>query len=222
MKFTENSTSRIAAEAQSLLDEIASLPEMKLSAVSKKSAMAVFVDIVNGFIREGAMASARIEDIIKPNAKLLSACTHAGILTAAFADCHKENAAEFLSFPPHCIENTSESEVVDELKAAGDYILIPKNSTNGFHEKKFRDLLECHPEIDTFIVTGDCSDICVMQFCLSLKTYFTQKNEAVSIIVPVNCVETYDAPYHSSDFTNLAAYKLMKDSGIRFVSAVTE
>ena len=59
MKFTENSTSRIAAEAQSLLDEIASLPEMKLSAVSKKSAMAVFVDIVNGFIREGAMASAR-------------------------------------------------------------------------------------------------------------------------------------------------------------------
>ena len=113
MKFTENSTSRIAAEAQSLLNEIASLPEMKLSAVSKKSAMAVFMDIVNGFIREGAMASARIEDIIKPNARLLSACSHAGILTAAFADCHKENAAEFLSFPPHCIENTSESEVVD-------------------------------------------------------------------------------------------------------------
>ena len=55
MKFTENSTSRIAAEAQSLLNEIASLPEMKLSAVSKKSAMAVFMDIVNGFIREGAM-----------------------------------------------------------------------------------------------------------------------------------------------------------------------
>ena len=97
------------------------------------------MDIVNGFIREGAMASARIEDIIKPNARLLSACSHAGILTAAFADCHKENAAEFLSFPPHCIENTSESEVVDELKAAGDYILIPKNSTNGFHEKKFRE-----------------------------------------------------------------------------------
>lgn len=222
MKFTENSAQRISEEAKKLSEEISALPEMKLSGLDPRKTMAVFVDIVNGFIRSGAMAAPRIEDIIVPNAELMKMCTGANILTAAFADCHKKDAAEFLSFPPHCIEGTEESELVDELKNAGNYVLIPKNSTNGFHEEKFRDLLECHPETDTFIVTGDCTDICVMQFCLTLKTYFTRKNLPVTVIVPVNCVETYDAPYHSSDLANLAAYKFMADSGVKFVSRITE
>ena len=222
MKFTENPMERIIKEAEGMLKEIESLEPVSLSAFDSGSTMAVFVDIINGFINEGAMASERVEDIIPPNAKLLKMCNETGILTAAFADCHEENAAEFASFPPHCVKDTRESEIVDELKEQGGYILIPKNSTNGFNEQKFRDLIECHPEITTFIVTGDCTDICVLQFCLALKTYFTAQDRLVKIIVPISCVETYDAPFHSSDFANLAAYKLLKDSGITFVSGISE
>ena len=220
MKFTENAMERITSESEKLISEINSLTAVEFDRLDKNTTMAVFVDIINGFINEGAMAAERIGDIIPENAKLMKKCLSANVLTAAFADCHPKDAAEFLSFPPHCISGTRESELVDELKDMGGYVLIPKNSTNGFHEEKFRELLECHPETDTFIVTGDCTDICVMQFCLSLKTYFTQKNKAVRIIVPVNCAETYDAPYHSSDFCNIAAYKLMKDSGIEFTAAI--
>lgn len=219
MKFTENASERISAEAAALMSEISSLPALEFSSLDKEKTLAVFVDIINGFINEGAMSSERVGDIIEPNAKLLKKCVSEGIPAAAFADCHKPDAAEFLSFPPHCVENTSESEIVDELKAIGGYTLIPKNSTNGFHEEKFRSLLGQH-DADVFVVTGDCTDICVLQFCLALKTYFTQKNKNVKIIIPISCVETYDAPFHSSDLANLAAYKLLKDSGITFVSEI--
>lgn len=220
MKFNEDPQANIAEETGKLIAEIEALPAAEFSSLDKNKTLAVFVDIINGFINEGAMSCPRVGDIIPPNAVLMKKCAESGMLAAAFADCHKKDAAEFMSFPPHCIENTSESEIVSELKDIGKYVLIPKNSTNGFHEEKFRDLLECHPEIDTFIVTGDCTDICVLQFCLALKTYFTQNNRIVKIIVPINCVETYDAPYHGSDFANLAAYKLMKDSGITFVKEI--
>lgn len=222
MKFTDKPMERITAEAEGMIKEIGTLESLSISKLDIGSTMAVFVDIINGFINEGAMASERVGDIIAPNAELLKVCNEKGILTAAFADCHEENAAEFASFPPHCVKDTRESEIVDELKEQGGYILIPKNSTNGFNEQKFRDLLECHPEICTFIVTGDCTDICVMQFCLALKTYFTAMDKKIRIIIPISCIETYDAPFHSSDFANLAAYKLLKDCGITFVSDITE
>ncbi len=222
MRLTEAHVQRIASEADSLIKELSSLDALKLSSLDKNRTAAVFVDIINGFIREGAMSDSRIAEIIPPSAEILKSCNASGIMTIAFADCHEKDAAEFSAFPPHCIAGTSESEIAEELKEIGGYILIPKNSTNGFHEEKFRKLLESRPEIDTFIVTGDCTDICVLQFCLALKTCFTQKNRTVNIIIPTDCIETYDAPYHSSDFANLAAYKLLKDSGITFVSSITD
>lgn len=203
-----------------LINEINGLPTMSLSDFAPEKTAMIVVDVVNGFIREGAMASPLVEDIIPAVAKLMDKCNKAEIPVVAFADCHKEDCSEFASFPPHCIENTSESELVDELKKVGGYFLMKKNSTNGFHEKIFKQCLIQNPTTNTFIVVGDCTDICVMQFCLTLKTWYTQQNRNIDIYIPVNAVETYDAPGHDADFMNIAAYKLMKDSGIRFVKEI--
>ncbi len=108
---------------------------------------------------------------------------------------------------------------MDELRDK-DCFIIKKNSTNGFHEKEFMHALVSNPTVTSFVVVGDCTDICVMQLCLTLKTWFTAQNRQSEIIVPVNCVETYDSPDHNADFMNIAAYKLMKDSGIKFVSEI--
>lgn len=203
-----------------LINEINGLPTMSLSDFAPEKTAMIVVDVVNGFIREGAMASPLVEDIIPAVAKLMDKCNKAEIPVVAFADCHKEDCSEFASFPPHCIENTSESELVDELKKVGGYFLMKKNSTNGFHEKIFKQCLIQNPTTNTFIVVGDCTDICVMQFCLTLKTWYTQQNRNIDIYIPVNAVETYDAPGHDADFMNIAAYKLMKDSGIKFVKEI--
>lgn len=203
-----------------LINEINGLPTMSLSDFAPEKTALIVVDVVNGFIREGAMASPLVEGIIPEVAKLMTMCNKAEIPVVAFADCHKEDCSEFASFPPHCIENTSESELVDELKKVGGYFLMKKNSTNGFHEKIFKQCLIQNPTTNTFIVVGDCTDICVMQFCLTLKTWYTQQNRNIDIYIPVNAVETYDAPNHDADFMNIAAYKLMKDSGIKFVKEI--
>ena len=221
-KFTNDTPDNCKKAVSAVIDEINSLPAMSISEVDPKKSLLVIVDIVNGFVREGAMASPLVEDIIPPTVSLMEKCKSKNIPSVAFADCHAADCAEFSSFPPHCIKDTSESEIVDEIRQAGGYTLIEKNSTNGFHEKSFTDYLADKSDIDTFIVTGDCTDICVLQFCLTLKTRYTAQNKNIDIIIPINCVETYDAPWHDADFMNIAAYKLMKDSGIRFVSEITD
>lgn len=220
-KFSGNTCGDCLKAVESLKDEIMSLPAMSISETDPEKTELVIVDIVNGFVRQGAMASPLVEDIIPPVVSLMDKCAGKNIPIAAFADCHCAECEEFSSFPPHCIGNTAESEIVDEIKAKGGYLLIRKNSTNGFHEDAFREHLISAGK-NTFIVTGDCTDICVLQFCLTLKTFFTRNDKKCEIIIPINCTETYDAPGHSADFMNIAAYKIMKDSGIKFVSEITD
>ena len=219
-EFTEEMINGCIDSVKALAEEINGLPEMDFSEIPVGRSALVIVDIINGFIREGAMASSYIESIIRPSAALAKRFNAADMPIAAFADCHKNGCAEFAAFPEHCLDGTSESELVDELKEVGGYTLIKKNSTNGFHEEAFRSFLAKHPEIDSFIVIGDCTDICVLQFCLALKTYFNCTDRKCDITVPLSCVETYDAPYHNAALTDLAAYKLMSDSGIRFVKNI--
>lgn len=219
MKFSNEAVNTAKKAAGEIAEEINGLEAMSFDQIPAGGTAMVIVDAVNGFIREGAMSSKRIESIIPNIVALMKKCKEKNIPIAAFADCHGENCAEFESFPPHCIKGTSESDIVDEIKNEGGYKLIEKNSTNGFHEKEFVNCLEANGK-SRFIVTGDCTDICVLQFCLSLKTWFTQKNLRSEIIIPLNCVETYDAPYHEAGFMSLAAYKILKDSGIKFVSEI--
>lgn len=220
-KFTENTFENCSKAIRSLAEEIQGAASMSISELDPAKTELIIVDVVNGFVRQGAMASPLVEDIIPPIVSLMEKCKAKGIPMTAFADCHSENCAEFSAFPPHCIENTPESEVVDEIKTEGGYSLIKKNSTNGFHEEGFKQHIAASGK-DTFIVTGDCTDICVLQLCLALKTWFTQQDKNADIIIPVNCTETYDAPVHDADFMNIAAYKIMKDSGIKFVSEITD
>ena len=221
-KFSQQTIDNCKKAASDIVDEINGLPALSISELDPERSLLVIVDIVNGFVREGAMASPLVEDIIPPVVSLMGKCQEKKIPSVAFADCHAADCAEFSSFPPHCVKDTSESEIVDEIKKAGGYTLIEKNSTNGFHERSFTEYMDGRSSVDTFIVTGDCTDICVLQFCLTLKTRYTAQNKNIDIIIPVNCVETYDAPWHDADFMNIAAYKLMKDSGIRFVSEITD
>lgn len=209
-----------AAELEKTADDLRNAPSLSLDSFDSSRTMFIMVDIVNGFINEGAMSAPVIRDIIQPVCTLLEKCSGKGIKSAAFADCHGENCAEFSDFPPHCIKGSSESEIVDEIKKIGGYTLIPKNSTNGFHEDRFSKLLSENSSADTFIVVGDCTDICVMQFCLTLKTYFTAADKKCRIVIPVNCIETYDAPYHNGSFSNLAAVRLMSGSAVEFVKEI--
>ncbi|MEG0615776.1 MAG: isochorismatase family cysteine hydrolase, partial [Oscillospiraceae bacterium] len=179
-----------------IYDEIFSCKEVKLCDFSPNKTMLVVVDVINGFIKEGALGSPSIGVIIPNVKKLMQACEKAAVPVVAFADFHAETSPEFGSFPKHCLMNTSECEIVDEIKNCCKYILIKKNSTNGLWEQNFLALLGANPEINEFIVVGDCTDICVLQFCLSLKAFFNLSDKKCRITIPINAVDTYDFGTH--------------------------
>lgn len=187
---------------------------------SKKTALAV-IDVVNGFVRDGSMQSSRIEDIVSPVINLIDIFTEAKMPVLAFADCHCKQSTELNHFPEHCLENTPEAELIDEIKSRGNYQLIKKNSVNGFFAPDFQKFLEENSEIDTFVVCGDCTDICIMNFCLTLRAYFDQNNRKIKIIVPIDAVETYDDnETHNGDLMNIIAIEMMANSGITIVNSV--
>lgn len=80
--------------------------------------------------------------------------------------------------------------------------------------------LSDNSEHTDFIVCGDCTDICVMNFCLSLKAYFDQNNIRCSVTVLTDLTETYNSDQHDADIMNLAAAEFMKNAGIRIAGGV--
>lgn len=196
------------------------LPILPLKNLQGAQTALVIIDMVNGFAREGSLKSPRVEEVISQITELSKGCDKVKLSKLAFADCHTKASPEFEAYPVHCLAGTNEAEIVDELKKASGYRLILKNSTNGFLETEFQKWLQENQQINTFIITGDCTDICVQQFAITLKTWFNMQNKKVSIIVPLNAVETYDLGLHNGDLMNVMALYNMLINGITLVKYI--
>lgn len=172
------------------------------------------IDMVNGFCKDGAMADKNIMNIV-PNIKDLCARYKEDLIF--ITDAHCDDDVEFKSFPPHCLKHTIESEVINELKDfLNDKNIIEKNSTNGFHSLQNKELLT-NKNIDSIIITGCCTDICVLQFALSVKTYLNSVGIDKPVIVPKNMVDTYESIKHKRNEMNRIALNLMREAGIHIV-----
>lgn len=180
----------------------------------------IVVDMVNGFINEGKMADPYIRHIIDENVRLIDGFLNKNYPVIAFRDCHEKGAVEFKSFPEHCLKGTHESELVDEIKIYEDRMKVfLKNSTNGIYANGFIEYINSLKEVNEFVVTGCCTDICVMQLAIALKTYFNAVNKNINIVVPMTAVETYDLPpKHKRDELNNMAFDLMSQAGIQVVN----
>ena len=77
--------------------------------------MLIVVDMVNGFVRKGVLHDENIAHIIPKQLKLIK--DYKG-LVVFIKDTHQNNSIEFKRFGdvPHCLKDTFESELVDELK----------------------------------------------------------------------------------------------------------
>ena len=82
----------------------------------------------------------------------------------------------------------------------------------------FIEMLSQMENIKEIVIIGCCTDICVLNLAIPLQNYFDEKNREVTIIVPKNAVETYDAPNHPRDEYNEIAFKLLVQAGIKVVN----
>lgn len=177
----------------------------------------IIVDMINGFIESGNLADKAIDKITPEIVRLAKVFLNKGKKVIAFKDCHNINSSEFDNFPPHCVKGTGEEELINELRnMENDFIVFEKNSTNGFFSEGFADYISENSE--RIIVTGCCTDICVMNLAITLKNYFNQNNKNVEIIVPKNAVETYNIPnIHEREKWNEMAIMFMMQAGIKVV-----
>lgn len=192
------------------------MEKKKLEDVKK---LLIVVDMVNGFVREGAMSSQNIEHIVPEVERLVKKFTETNDNHVAFVrDTHEPDAREFKRYPVHCLKGTGESENIDELKKYEKMALIhEKNSTSAIFPSDLLENLDKMKKLEEVVIVGCCTDICVMNLAIPLQNYFDQVNRDIPIVVPENAVETYDAPNHNAEEWNDMAFKFMNQAGIKLV-----
>jgi nicotinamidase-related amidase len=176
------------------------LPSTPLSTIVADPARTaiVSIDVINGFCHEGALASPRVKKIIDPIVDLMRKAHAAGVRhIILIQEAHEPDAVEFASYPPHGIRGTAEAETVPEIKVLPffhEMTIITKNSIHPALGTEFDKWLDDHPEINTFIAVGDCTDLCTYQLAMHLRLRANAHQRKYRIVLPANCVDTYDLP----------------------------
>jgi len=176
----------------------------------------LIIDMVNGFVKEGALADKYINSITPNIIKLIEEYIKNNDDIISIQEGHSNNSKEFESFPVHCVLGTEEAELIEELVPYKESMkVIRKNSTCGFVTKEFLEYIKQNEkELEEIVLTGCCTDLCVMNFALPLKNYINEHDLNIKVIVYENYVETYDAPNHNREEYNDMAFKIMKLNGI--------
>ncbi|MBM2831679.1 MAG: nicotinate phosphoribosyltransferase [Dehalococcoidia bacterium] len=151
----------------------------------------IVVDMLRGFLEEGycLYCGPGARRIIPAVQELLAREATRGSQVFYLVDSHAPNDLEFQMFPPHCIRDTRESEVITELLSYPGQ-LIAKSRFSGFFGTRLEKLLaDIKP--DKVIVCGVCTDICVLHTVADLR------NRDYVVEVPVDCVASFDDRAHS-------------------------
>jgi len=176
----------------------------------------VIIDMINGFVKEGNLADKEVNNITPNIIKLIKEYIKNDDEIITFQDGHSKNSKEFESFPVHCVLGTKEAELIDELMPYKDKMkLIRKNSTSGLVTSEFLKYMEEKgKQLEEIVITGCCTDICVINFALPLKNYINEHNLNIKVKIYKNAVETYDSPIHNREEYNEIAFKIMNLNGI--------
>ncbi|MBP5683880.1 MAG: cysteine hydrolase [Bacilli bacterium] len=173
--------------------------------------MVFVIDMINGFCKQGSLANKKSLEMVPLLREFLNQFDGEKVEAR---DCHTKDSKEFLVYPVHALKGDYESEGIDELRVVlVDSILFEKNSTNLVLVPGFIDFI-LKEKPDEVTITGCCTDICIMQFALTLKALFNQYNLGCDIIVYDNLVDTYNGPNHDREYYHEAALNFMRNMGI--------
>ncbi|MGH1599860.1 cysteine hydrolase family protein [Campylobacter majalis] len=180
------------------------LMPMSLSDLDPKSTAIISVDMINGFCRHGRLSSINYDKIGIKVARLFRIAKLLDFKHLLLVqDRHDENSTEFMTFGVHCLVDSDEAQTIDEIKNLPFYSemkVFYKNSLSIGYNDEFIKFLKDNPSIDTFIVVGVCTDLCIYNMISYLALSANEKNIKRHIIVPHELVGTYDAPLHDASF----------------------
>ncbi|MEW6420685.1 MAG: isochorismatase family protein [Deinococcota bacterium] len=200
------------------------LPELPLSTRPDRVAV-VCVDLIEGFTREGPLASPRVAEIIPRVVGLLRRLFGWGVPAenvVLVQDSHPRDAKEFRAYPPHCIAGTAEAEAVAELRALPEFSRFhhfQKNSIASHTSPAFQAWLS-QADFDLVVALGDVTDLCLYTLALHLVTYGMANEKDWTVVVPEGCVQTWDAPGHPGDLYHALFLHQLERNGVQVVRAL--
>ena len=216
-------------------------PGLDLAAIIEQAGgpdkVAVFaVDVTAGFCSQGPLASERVGGIVEPIARLFERAHSLGVRHFILPqDTHTEDAVEFGSYPAHCVRGTGEPETVPELRQlafSDQYLTIEKNSISSSIDTELDAWLAGHPKVSTYLVVGDCTDLCVYQLAMHLRLRANALNlRQARVVLPLDGVDTFQMPVevaeeigalpHHGDLLHLVFVYSMAQNGVEVVESVT-
>jgi nicotinamidase-related amidase len=192
--------------------------ELRPYRLAGRTAGVVIVDEVNGFCTVGAgnlappAPDAQVARMVEETDRLARRFAEEKRAILAFLDTHEPGRPE-PPYPPHCERGTGEENLVPALgwlEDCGCATLLRKDCINGFvggieasfmggghgqHHNKVVDWVNNH-RLETVITVGICTDICVMDFVLTL---LSARNHGLmptlaDIVALEPATATYDLP----------------------------
>lgn len=198
--------------------------KLKGEDLNKEKTAIIVVDMIEGFVNIGNFASPRVKSMA-PKIEVLFEKFKTS-RRVFFRDIHSKDSREFNAYIEHCVDE-KETEIIEGLRkyAYGEEVkelseIVAKNSTNGFLAEGFTAWMKENSDIENYIVVGCVTDICVSDFAKTLQCYIYQNNLDKKVIVPIDCVETYDFAPHYGDFMNIFSLYSMKLAGIKIVDEI--
>ena len=168
------------------LDE--AMPEPEKAAI-------ISVDVINGFLYEGPLASPRVATIAEPLTQLMGAAWKRGMRDILLIqEGHQADSLEFDAYGEHAVKGTHQAEAIDMIKALPFYDqlhTIYKDSIHPAINTSFEAWLNEREHLDTFFVVGDVTDLCVYHLATYLKFHGNAYQKPRRVIVPENCTQTW-------------------------------
>ncbi len=181
---------------------------------------AIFViDMNNGFCEEGALADPTIKRIVPNIRKIIMDGLKRESALFFVNDKHKEDSVEIKRYAGHCI-TPREQKTIKELSIFEEYAdrVFYKNSTCALFAPGMMEMLLQMKNLKRIVITGCCTDICIMNFAVALRNFMDEWNVDVDIVVPINAAETFHIPnVHEREEANQFGYRVMESNGIRLV-----
>ena len=209
----------------------------------------IIVDEVNGFATVGAgnlapqTPNEQVSVMISETNRLANAFTKQEMPVLLFLDTHDPGKPE-PPYPPHCEIGTGEEDLVPELEWLENdpgATLVRKDCINGFigafkpdGSNAIIDWVRDH-QLKNVLVVGICTDICVMDFVLtllsarnhgmlpSLKEVNIYDKGCSTYDLPRNIVEEIGLPSsasHPQEITHYMGLYFMASRGAHLVSSV--
>lgn len=181
---------------------------------------AIFViDMNNGFCEEGALADPTIKRIVPNIRKIIMDGLKRESALFFVNDKHTEDSVEIKRYAGHCI-TPREQKTIKELSIFEEYAdrVFYKNSTCALFAPGMMEMLLQMKNLKRIVITGCCTDICIMNFAVALRNFMDEWNVDVDIVVPINAVETFHIPnVHEREEANQFGYRVMESNGVRLV-----